>query len=148
VTLSEMVRITDRLRTVPRPIKAGLWLGSAAALLYAMTLLTHGRTDREWMSPRRPSHGALAAALEPPDAPWKDVPATASPAPSTEAAAAEPSGTAEAPRQAAPEPVAPLAVVQAGRAQSRGMNVRRSRRAASRHAREPVQYRLADRPGL
>jgi hypothetical protein len=148
VTLPEMARITDRLRTVPRPIKVGLWLGSAGALLYAMTLLTHGRTDREWMSPPRPSQGAIAAALEPPDAPWKDAPATASPAPSTEAVTAEPSGTPEAPRQAAAEPVAPPAVVQAGRTQSRGMNARRSRRAASRHAREPIQYRLADRPGL
>jgi hypothetical protein len=148
VVCSSVGRVADRLRVARQPLRTGLWIVSVAALLYSATLLTRGRTEREWMSPPRP--GAVTASAEPVVAAapaWADLP----PAPRVpaEASAPEASSVAEAPREAAAGPVTAPAAVPAATTLSRGMSARRaSRRAASRRAREPIQFRLADRPGM
>jgi hypothetical protein len=149
---SQSVRVADRLRGIGQPIRAGLWIVSAAALLYAATLLTRGRTDREWMSPPRPPVvTASAETVEAPTPSWVDLPAAPQEAPAVqaEAPAPEPSSVAGAPDRAGPEPVAARAAAPTGTGPSRGMKARRvARRAPVRRIREPIQFRLAVRPGL
>lgn len=149
--VAQIARLPGALRGLSRPVRAGLWLGCALALLYAMTLLTKGRSDGEWLTPP-PRPAASAAPTEAPSTAWTDAPASvtqaaAEPEPA-EAAAAKPAPSPEVTAQAAPEPAPAVAVAQS-RKRSRSMDVRRaSRRAAVRRAREPIQFHLADRPSF
>lgn len=135
-----MARLFDGLRAV----RAGLWIGCTAAVLYALTLLTEGRSGGAWTSPRR-SEAALLPAEAPASA-WRDAPAPATPEPAPPVPTqTEPQG---ANGLAAAEPASPTPFAQSARPQGRGMKARRSTRRGTRHARDPIQYRLADRPGL
>jgi hypothetical protein len=139
-----MARLFDGLRAVPRAVRAGLWIGCTAAVLYALTLLTEGRSGGAWTSPRRSEAARLPA--EAPASAWRDAPAPATPEP------APPVPTQTEPQEAnglaAAEPASPTPFAQSARPQGRGMKARRSTRRGTRHARDPIQYRLADRPGL
>ena len=146
--VAPIARLSDGLRALPRPLRAGLWIGSALALLYALTLLTEGRTDREWMSPPSPSKTAVAPA-EP--SAWADAPAQA---PVERAAALLAPGVVTGPAGAPhlpPDAVAPSSSpppgVQTAKPKNREMKARRSTRTAMRRVHEPIQFRLADRPG-
>lgn len=144
-------RFRDELRVLPRALRAGVWVGSALPLLYGMTLLTEGRTDREWLSPPRapePTEAVQAPVAAVPEAAREALP---EPADLLLAGApkAEPQSGPEAPPDSAAKPAsgAPRARLSA-RPHGRGLRTQRSRRVASRHAREPIEYRLADRPGI
>jgi type IV secretory pathway VirB10-like protein len=143
--IAPMARLFDGLRAVPRAVRAGLWIGCTAAVLYALTLLTEGRSGGAWTSPPRRSAAAVAPA-EAPTSAWRDAPAPATPEPAPPVPTqAEPQETNA---QAAAEPASPTPLAQSAMPQSRGMKARRSTRRGTRHARDPIQYRLADRPGL
>ena len=146
--VAPVARLSNGLRSLPRAVRAGLWIGCWLAVLYALTLLTAGRSDGEWTSPPRRSQAAVAPAEAPATA-WTDsrAPATLEPtAPVlTTPGLHEPQ---EASAQPAAEPANPVAVPQSANPQSRGMKARRSSRGRIRHAREPIQFRLADRPGM
>lgn len=150
--IAPMARLSGGLRALPRPLKAGLWIGSAGAFLYAMTLLTHGRTERTWMSPPPRTAVSSTAAVEEPARTWTDAASVSSPeaatAVSAEAPAAESSNTAPVSDDVAAKPTSGPRVGQAAKPQSRGMKARRARRSPSPRVREPIEYRLADRPGI
>ena len=143
-----IARLSDGVRALPRAVRAGLWIGCALAVLYALTLLTAGRSGGEWTSPPRRVE-LPAAPNEAPATAWTDAPASATPEPAppvlTQAGSPEPQ---EARAQAAGEPASPAPIAESAKPQGRGMKARRSLRRGTRHAREPIQYRLADRPGL
>jgi type IV secretory pathway VirB10-like protein len=143
-----MARLSDGVRALPRVARAGLWIGCTAAVLYALTLLTEGRSGGAWTSSPRRSEAAVAPAEAPATA-WRDAPAPATPEPAppvlTQAGRPDPK---EANAQAAAEPASPTPLAQSAKPQSRGMKARRSARRGTRQARDPIQYRLADRPGL
>jgi hypothetical protein len=143
-----VARLSNGLGSLPRAVRAGVWIGCALAVLYALTLLTAGRSDGEWTSPPRRSQAAVAPAEAPATA-WTDARAPATLEPTapvlTTPGLPEPQ---EASVQPAAEPAIPVAVPQSAKPQSRGMKARRASRGRIRHAREPIQFRLADRPGM
>jgi hypothetical protein len=152
MTIALMARLSGGLRGLPRPLKAGLWIGSAGALLYALTLLTHGRTDRTWMSPPPRADVSSTAAVEEPARTWTAARPASSPEAATAASAgapaADPSSSAPVPVDLAAKPTSGPRLGHAAKPQSRGMKARRARRSPSPRVREPIEYRLADRPGI
>ena len=143
-----IARLSDGIGGVPRAVRAALWIGCTLAVLYALTLLTEGRSGGEWTSPARPSGAALAPAEAPATA-WTDVSAAVTPEPPPSMATkTAPDDAQETSAQAAAEPGSPAPIAQGAKRQNRGIQARRSARRGTRQARDPIQYRLADRPGL
>ena len=143
-----IARLSDGIGGVPRAVRAVLWIGCALAVLCALTLLTEGRSGGKWTSPARGLEAAVAPAEAPATA-WTDVSAavTPEPPPSIETKTGR-SEAHEADAQATAEPGSPAPIAQGAKRQNRGMKAPRSAPRGTRHARDPIQYRLADRPGL
>ena len=142
---ARLARLFNGVRALPLVLRAGLWIGCTVAVLYALTLLTEGRSGGAWTSPPRRSEAAGVAPAEAAAHAWRDAPAPATPEAPPVLTQAEPQETNA---QAAAEPTSPAPLAQSAKPQSRGMKARRSTRRGTRHARDPIQYRLADRPGL
>ena len=143
-----IARLWDGIGGVPRAVRAVLWIGCALAVLCALTLLTEGRSGGKWTSPARGLEAAVAPAEAPATA-WTDVSAAVTPEPPPSIATKTGRSEAqEADSQAVAEPGSPAPIAEGAKRQNRGIQARRSARRGTRQARDPIQYRLADRPGL